>query len=878
MPRHVFHLIPHTHWDREWYLSRSAFRVRLVAALSDLLDLLDREPEARFTLDGQTVLVEDALEVEPSWEQRVARHVREGRLDVGPWYILADEQIPAGEPLLRNLLLGTSQARRLGRRMDVCYSPDAFGHPASLPMVAHQARISSGVAWRGVAIPGGGDLAWWSGPDGRAMLIHLLPSQGYEIGAVLGTGGRALRAAWKALRELLIERSASREIAVFVGADHHAPPPSLVRLRDRLRRLEPTAEVRLSTLSEYFRAVWREAGVLPEISGEQRSPTPGTWVLQGTHGTRSRQKRWYSRAELALGRHAEPLVALAIAGRAAPPGATALLRLNWKSLIACQFHDTLCGTVSDPVAAEQVQRLQAVADGSRELIRSVSHAILGHDPDRVRESPDTARPTLVLWNPTARRRREITIADLTLFREDLPVGPPDGRLPRRAKVPDDFALRASDGRIHPVQVIRRQPAIERLDAARHYPDQDLVERVTVAFRSPEVEGFGFAGLRPVTRRATPARRGLAVANRALANALVSVRLAPDGTVTLHDLRSDERYRRLLSLEDAVDAGDSYSVFIPPRSSTKRKIRHLATHVLAEGPLVGVVESRLELESAAAGVLAIRRTITLRADSPLIQVRLEVLNRSQGHRLRVGFPTGVGGGALSGTGFGHVSRGPGVEVASRDGGETSVATAPAHRYVAVGEGKRGLAVLLPGFFEHQWTVRGDLWCTLLRSIGDLARSDLPTRPGAAGWHADIPEAQEQGWHRIELAVVPLNRDAHHRPWELEAAWEDAFLPVGGRFLRDFSGRVPDGGVRLIGEGLILSALKPSEDGRAVILRCWNSREVAVQGRVRFDRAPMMVRCCDATEEGGVPLRVRRGRQVEFEVAPRELFSIRMEYER
>ena len=145
------HLIPHTHWDREWYLPRAAFVARLVPALDDLLDRLDASPEFRsFFLDGQTVLLEDYLRIRPDQRARVNGLVRAGRLQVGPWYVLADEFVPSGESLVRNLLLGRADAERLGGRTDVLYSPDAFGHPAVWPALAAEFGIGHGVLWRGL--------------------------------------------------------------------------------------------------------------------------------------------------------------------------------------------------------------------------------------------------------------------------------------------------------------------------------------------------------------------------------------------------------------------------------------------------------------------------------------------------------------------------------------------------------------------------------------------------------------------------------------------------------------------------------------------------------------------------------------------------------
>src|SRR2546426_295261 len=111
----IFHLIPHTHWDREWYLSRAPLQARLVGVVDDLIARLQADPAYRsFLLDGQTILAEDYLRARPDREADVRALVKTGRLQLGPWYVLPDEQIPSGEGLVRNLLLGAAGAERLG--------------------------------------------------------------------------------------------------------------------------------------------------------------------------------------------------------------------------------------------------------------------------------------------------------------------------------------------------------------------------------------------------------------------------------------------------------------------------------------------------------------------------------------------------------------------------------------------------------------------------------------------------------------------------------------------------------------------------------------------------------------------------------------------
>ncbi|HEY6807190.1 MAG TPA: hypothetical protein VI160_00265, partial [Gemmatimonadales bacterium] len=310
----TFHLIPHTHWDREWYLPRAAFQARLVAMLDDLLGRFETQAGYRtFLLDGQTVLVEDYLRARPDREPELRRLVEAGRLQVGPWYVLADELIPGGESLIRNLLYGAADAARLGGRCDALYSPDAFGHPAVLPTIAREFGLKGGVLWRGIGGEPGqpGDVYRWRGPDGKDLVLWHLPPAGYELGAALPLERERLAAAWAPVRAALLHRADTPHVAVPIGADHHAAFPDIARLRDLLAELEPASAIRISRLDEFVRDVANAAANAPEVRGELRWSYRYTWTLQGVHGTRAPLKRRHARAELWLERIAEPLAAVA---------------------------------------------------------------------------------------------------------------------------------------------------------------------------------------------------------------------------------------------------------------------------------------------------------------------------------------------------------------------------------------------------------------------------------------------------------------------------------------------------------------------------------------------------------------------------------------
>jgi hypothetical protein len=349
-----------------------------------------------------------------------------------------------------------------------------------------------------------------------------------------------------------------------------------------------------------------------------------------------------------------------------------------------------------------------------------------------------------------------------------------------------FALQGPDGTAIPVQVLASRADHDRLDAARHYPDQDEVDRIWVAFHAPKLTGLGRMAL-AVDRRPTPLEpEGLEATRSTLANRFVSIRIAATGALELTDLRSGERYPGLGALEDEPDRGDLYT-FSGGSGPRRLKLVSASQRRLAAGPFLGAVETRWSIAGAGGTALTARQVVALHADSPLTRIRLEIHNGASNHRLRARYPVAVAGSVLAGAPLGWVRREPALPARRSRGLEQLAPTAPAQRHVAAAQAGRGIAILAPGFFEYEWTPRGDLLVTLLRAIGELSRGDLPERPGHAAWPLATPDAEEHGFHRIDLAVAPLREEDLASPSRIVRLWEAAFLPVQAFWLRDFSGR-------------------------------------------------------------------------------------------
>ena len=119
------------------------------------IDILDADDTfTTFVLDGQAVMLEDYLELRPEQRDRLVARVREGRIHVGPWYVLADTLIPSGESAVRNLWLGRRVGESLGvPLMSVGYLPDQFGHGAQIPQILAGFGIAGAVVWRGFGAP-----------------------------------------------------------------------------------------------------------------------------------------------------------------------------------------------------------------------------------------------------------------------------------------------------------------------------------------------------------------------------------------------------------------------------------------------------------------------------------------------------------------------------------------------------------------------------------------------------------------------------------------------------------------------------------------------------------------------------------------------------
>ena len=813
--RKTVYVMPHTHWDREWYEPFQVFRARLVRVLDHALGVLDRDPRfRRFVLDGQAVILEDYLEARPEREGDIRRHVQDGRLRIGPWYVLADEFLVSPEALIRNLAIGRRVSQRFGRPMPIGYTPDPFGHIAQLPLILAGFGLGAAVFQRGV-----GDEAErlglefiWEATDGSAVLAIQLPAT-YSAAAGLGhatwdyeAGGKYdadlatrhvrtilfgdvdppeelpfwLKLPFSRLRGRgLVGHSRSQALLLPNGTDHLYLQEDLPNVLEELARAVPEVDWVLGDLEEYLARVQQTAGPLERYQGEFRG-SRYHHILSGVLSSRAYIKQANDRAQQLLERYAEPLVALVRA--AGGYDAAAILEQAWKLLIKNHFHDSICGCSVDPVHREMMTRFASVTQIGETEARLALARLVGGTPAGVVPEP-ALESAMAVFNPLPYARETVVYHTVHVpagFGAGVAVLDADGRpLPVQREVETVFAPGRSDRMVDRVTVMCAVPmpglgvaslrvvAAAEAHAAVPAATGDGAQTEAAAASGAEQPAAGSASA--AASAAAGSDRDVRVDAQSLENEHLRLEVGPDGPVLI-DRASGRRHALRLRFEDTADAGDSYD-FSPLAGDVPIVADRPAgpPRVVRSGPVVGslavvyplTVPARLSADRTRREgwvEMPVDVVFTLERGARALQVTVSLNNAAEDHRLRLVVSSGVQSDHVwAGDSFVWLRR-P-VRPPKGDGWyQKPQPTAPMRHVVAVSEGQVGFAVMARGLKEYEAipTAAGvDLAVTLLRCVGWLSRDDLLSRPEGAGPSLPVPEAQCLGPHWFELALMPFS---------------------------------------------------------------------------------------------------------------------------
>ena len=682
-------LVSSTHWDREWYWPLERFRFHLVDVMDDVLDTLSNDDGFHsFTFDGQSIVIEDYLEIRPERRKQLEEFVGNGRLLFGPWYVQPDEFLVSGESLVRNFERGIAVARAVGGWLPLGYTPDMFGHVPQLPQLLRLLGMDKAIMTRGLGRqlddkPVRTEFVW-EGLDGSSVRV-LFQLHGYGNAAKLGmphdrqvafkgeaSGPLARDTLEKEVADLS-PLSPNGVVLLNNGTDHVTVQSDVTRLLSFVNENSTAIEVRHGSYADYLDAVPFEPEKLAVLRGELRGAEHYP-LLPGVFSARTYLKLMNAECESLLTAYAEPLWTLA--APAAARSLDAFLDLAWGLLLQNHPHDSICGCSVDEVHREMEVRFEKVAQIGREVVVRCAE-IIGAGSGR-----DPGGP--------------VAVFNATGWNVPWPVETP-------------------------LDATEMEPFV-------HHPHK----------------GCGVELVAP-TQPGDPAVDGLVVRKDGVENRFfdLSYRTAPVPGLWYTDKASGRQLGPLNRFHSFADAGDEYEFQTldsdddPLGGQGSVELRAVKQHhgyaTLQLQEIITVPRGLTrDRKDRAAGLVPVKfdSTVTVFADHPVVNITTTVVNTVKDHKVAAlfklpGKPTALRCGAQ----FGEVER-PVSDQVEEYAIESVPPWHPFREYVASPEA--GFALFARGLLEYGTPAAGDdlsLALTLWRSVEWLSRPQSSANQGA-----------------------------------------------------------------------------------------------------------------------------------------------------
>jgi alpha-mannosidase len=736
------HLVNHTHWDREWYFTTMDALVLSEQLFTEVLDELDRNPEANFTLDGQISIVDEYVETHPEAQERIRKFASEGRLFLGPWYTQTDALIPDAESIIRNLVIGMRDTKiKYGEPMKVGYLPDTFGFNAQMPTLLNQVGIDNMVFWRGTNFKRQTPSVYfrWRGLNGKEAIAADFPF-GYFSGQITVESKRKIQQfideRYDKVAAFEAEHGNHEDVLMPSGIDQMN---IIKNISDTVKELNKRSKFNtvLSTYPEFIEILRKKRASLPEYHGELRLPTHAR-VHRTIGSVRHEIKRQNSLLEQKILKRVEPLVV--IGRKSGVTIGNGLLIKLWKKLLECQPHDTLGGSVSDNVTVDIMHRFKEaneIADGIENMIVKKMAEYLKLDSNHI-----------LIFNTE----------------------------------PYAISTRKTVGVVYSnKKIIIDGMSDELLESYKHYPERHHIQMMTprgVEFTdepeyfhmqiSGKVEMPGL-GYKVLTIKATDI--DLPELQRTTDTAISNgdVKLFFDAGKLNLVTQSGKTLTNVMSLVDSANAGDTYDYSPLPGdleqqlplqyAEVNRQGSHETLIVSGSARLPKDLDSR-QTVTPKYGSLDYKLSISF-TDNNLLNTSLIVNNQVYSHRLRLALkPEIVSDVALAQIQAGFVTT---KNQPIPDNWQDEYVEKPVNIYnfdktVTISDSNAHLTFFGLGQKEYEYA-NGMLYITLMATVGQLGKPNLAWRPGRASGDTTnqghimmpTPLGEELGENKFNFAI-------------------------------------------------------------------------------------------------------------------------------
>ncbi len=751
--------------------------------MDKLLEILKTNPNYKnFTLDGQTIPLEDYLEVRPEKEEEIKKYVKERRLSVGPMYILPDEFLISGESMIRNLMIGHQIARKFGRVMKAGYIPDPFGHIAQLPQILAGCEIPSVLFWRGFGdefVKNNLNIEFlWNAPGNAASIlgIHLILS--YSSYADVNTkiiGGRykpALRKIKKVIQSF--EKYTATPYALLnSGSDHHEARPEIPDIVKQWNEDNPDILLEQNDFEYYVDKVLSAKPKLNSFQGELRG-AKYAHLLSGVFSARMWIKQRNTEIEYLYEKCAEPLSTMAWAldkyKKFNYPNTYILTGLKW--LIKNHPHDSICGCSIDEVHDEMKTRF----DWAEQIGLEIFKNSLLYLTDLIKiDSKNSKATTIIVYNPLPWKRE-----DVVSFNGILHV--------QKGKDLAFNVLKLMDagGKEYEFQsfLIKEKP--------RFSQENNISHRFTFIAEVPAC-GYKVFYLIPQEKPKdfTIEIEDFKLEQNSLENEYYRIEVKNNGKINVVNKKSGILHENVCLFEDVGDWGDEYDFSGPKEHQSDKIYTTEQAEIIKISPLVnGPTHKAIKIEMNLKLPLALSKDRIDRSETLVdnkinlyislykkinrIDFKIELENNSRDHRIRALFPSNIKADKIHVDGhFYVVPRNvdlPNVEKWA----QMPLPTNHQKDFIAISDGTTCIAVLNKGLPEYEAIRNEDqtitLAITLIRCIEWLSRGDMASRLSNAGPDLNTPGAQCIGKHVFELSLVIENGKSN---------WIDSEMHVKGK---------------------------------------------------------------------------------------------------